>query len=490
MQTFAIEGPPFNLKLSPWDRRTKVLYSKRILAFRLSVNNHEHTDQIVRQLYTALKSTVEDIPFLAGFIVPWSETQPWLHNISPQGAAYLEAQDLSQDLSFAHLNCKHFPPSLLDATALCPSGYPDVCRFRATFIDGGLLLAVSISHIVFDGRGITEVMKTFAEKLRNAPIGSLSKVEAYDHSDSFENHDQNEYRDCFSCDRTTLVSGQGRVGAIENHPGLTTSSLDLPSGSAGISTRCHVFCISGKSLLELKKAASPYSCCKNAAAGSSQQQRGHSQVSDQPPWISTHDAIAALMWRSIILARHGAGINDQQETFFSQAVDCRTHLGLPKPYHGNVAYIIRCSLTISDLTDATTGDTDDHSQSGLQAAAQAIRKEVNNVTEEKFRDLMGFLERTEMETSTITSTADTWSTRSVFLLSYFGFEMYDIDFGEALGGRIEAFRLPSQGVLPFVPVILPRLPDGGCEFIVNEQSEVMDLLVKDQFFQNFAYIRS
>ncbi|KAL8779385.1 MAG: hypothetical protein Q9194_001482 [Teloschistes cf. exilis] len=489
MQIFAIEGPPFGLKLSPWDRRTKVLYSKRILAFRLSVKNQEHTDQIVRQLYTALKFTVEDIPFLAGSIVPWSEAQPWLHNISPQGAAYLEVQDLSQDLSFSRLNSTDFPPSLLDSTALCPSGKLDICRFRATFIDGGLLLAVSISHTVFDGRGITEVIKRFAEKLRNSPTNTLFQDEAHSRPDGFANQDQTKYRDCVSFDRTTLVSGQGRVGAIENHPGLTTSSLDLPTGSTGISTRCHIFCISKESLLELKKAASPSSCCANIAAGSSQQQGSQRKVSDQFPWISTHDAIAALLWRTIILARHQAGIIDQQETFFSQAVDCRTRLGLPKPYYGNVAYITRCSLTVSDLK-GTTGDREDHSLFGLPAAAQAIRKEVNNVTEEKFRDLMGFLERTESETSTITSTVDTWSTRSVFMLSYFGFEMYDIDFGEAIGNRIEAFRLPSQGVLLHVPVVLPRLPDGSCEFIINEQREVMDLFVEDQTFRKFAYIRS
>lgn len=91
-----------------------------------------------------------------------------------------------------------------------------------------------------------------------------------------------------------------------------------------------------------------------------------------------------------------------------------------------------------------------------------------------FRNLMGFLERTETETSIITSTADTWSTQSIFLGSYFGFEMYGIDFGEVFENGIRAFRPPSQGVLPRVPVVLPRLHDGSCEFIVNEQREVMD----------------
>ena len=40
---------------------------------------------------------------------------------------------------------------------------------------------------------------------------------------------------------------------------------------------------------------------------------------------------------------------------------------------------------------------------------------------------------------TRTSVLDDLSIESILLVSYFGFEMHDIDFGEALGRKIEPF---------------------------------------------------
>ena len=48
-----------------------------------------------------------------------------------------------------------------------------------------------------------------------------------------------------------------------------------------------------------------------------------------------------------------------------------------------------------------------------------------------------------METLTRPSILENLATGSILLVSYFGSEMHDIGFGEALKGRIEAFRLPS-----------------------------------------------
>ena len=53
-------------------------------------------------------------------------------------------------------------------------GPVDVCRLRANFVDGGLLLVVSIIHTVCDGRGISDVLKIFADRFRKAQIGELA----------------------------------------------------------------------------------------------------------------------------------------------------------------------------------------------------------------------------------------------------------------------------------------------------------------------------
>ena len=212
--------------------------------------------------------------------------------------------------------------------------------------------------------------------------------------------------------------------------------------------------------------------------------------------ISTHDAIAALIWRNISLARYRAGIlSDGSIAHFCQAIDCRARLHLPKPYFGNAIYAVKTSLALPLLLDAQTVDTNkssgsgiSHSILGLQTAARAIREEINGATADKFQDLLSFVERTEMEMLTWNAVVEDLSAGSVMPISYFGFEMHELDFGEAfgVGGKMEAFRLPSQGLVPGVPVVLPRLPDGSCEFMVNEREEVMRFFAEDETLRRFA----
>ena len=493
-ESFAIQGPPFSLQLSHWDKRVTPLYSKRVLCFPLPKNSIEQNERIVRLLLAALRSTVQELPFLAGSIVPFSKDQKWLRDLHTQGAAYLEVKNLSREIKYEDLREAQFSSILLDTEQLCPlpkavyirDGPIDVCRLRANFVDGGLLLVVSIVHTVCDGRGITDVLNIFADKLRKAQIGKPSS-----HSTSNEETTLHTY----AFDRNILLSGNGLSGAIENHPAWTTSPLQLHDGSTRRKTHCTTFHISSESLRALKQAASLISpsLLTSASASASATINLSSPSDDQqiPSFdrasnISTHDAIAALIWRSIMLARNRAGILcDRATAQFSQAVDCRTHLQLPKPYFGNVIYAIKTSLALPQLLCVNDGG-DAYQVSGLQAAARAIRAEVCTVTGDKFRDLLGFVERTDMKMHTRPSVIDDLSIGSILFVSYFGFEMHDLDFGEALGGKIEAFRIPSKGLLPGMPVVLPRLPDGSCEFVINEQEDAMRLLAEDETFRRYA----
>ncbi|KAL8729126.1 MAG: hypothetical protein Q9166_004957 [cf. Caloplaca sp. 2 TL-2023] len=437
------------------------------MCFDLLNNDKAHNERIGQLLLAALQSTVEQLPFLAGSVVPVSKDQAWLHELLPQGAAYLETQDLSRELSFDSLRKASFSAALLDTDQLCPFPDPvyirdgpiDVCRLRATFIDGGLLLVISIVHTVCDGRGISDVMRIFADEIRRAQSAGFTGSSAVH---------ENRPEQFYSFDRTALLSAHGRFGDIENHPSLTTSPLAFPRDPAGTKKVCANFHISSSSLASLKENAS--SVFPNAASR-----------------ISTHDAIAALIWHSIILARHNAGIlPDDATTNFTQAVDCRTHLGLPRPYYGNVIYGYKTSLALSDFSSSPKNFNSAKSP-GLQTVAHAIRTATDGVTADRFRDVLALVERARMEKKTLRpSLLQDFSIGSVFLISYWRFEMYDLDFGAALGGKIEAFRLPSRGLIPGVPVVLPRLPDGSCEFLINEPEEVMKYLAEDSVLQTFV----
>lgn len=482
-KTSAIQCPPFSLQLSQWDKRMPPLYSKRILCFSLPKYSSEHNEHIARLLLAALKSVVEELPFLAGSVVPFSKDQPWLSELRPHGAAYLEVKDLSQQIKFSNLRKARFSSVLLDTDQLCPLPEPlylgdgpiDVCRLQANLVDGGLLLVVSIIHTVCDGRAISEVLKIFAEKLRKAQTG-----EPASHSTGHEETPEHTY----SFDRTSVLSGNGFLGAIENHPGWTTSPSPLYGGSPSPNALCATFRISSDSLRALKKVASPWSSAAAAISTSHPPDGQQAHSSDHATTISTHDAIAALIWRSTMVARHRAGIlSDLATTHLSQPVDCRARLGLPEPYFGNAIYLGKASLALPHLASATDG-FDAPQISGLQAAARAVRAQVSAATADKFRDLLAFAERTDTFMRLAASTD--LSIGSIILTSYFGFGMHEIDFGEALGGKIEAFRLPSRGLLPGLPVVLPRLPDGSCEFVITEEEQVMRFLDEDELFRKFA----
>ena len=75
---------------------------------------------------------------------------------------------------------------------------------------------------------------------------------------------------------------------------------------------------------------------------------------------------------------------------------------------------------------------------------------------------------------------------TIMIVSYYAFQMHELDFGDALGRHIEAFRLPSKGLIPGLPVIFPKLPDGSCEFVMNESEEVVRLLEDDEIFMKFV----
>lgn len=450
------------------------IYSKRILCFPLLSNSNEHNEYIAQLLLAALQSTVDELPFLAGSVVPFSKDQPWLRDLCPHGSAILEVKDFSQGISFLDLRKAHFASSLLDADKLCPLPKPvyiqdgpvDVCRLRVNFVNGGLLLVVSIIHTVCDGRGISKVLKIFADKFRKAQTGELA-------SRSTDHQEDPKYT--FSFDRTSVLSGNGLRGIIEHHPAWTASPFTSHSGFGGTKTLCANFHISSDSLRALKEVASSH-------PPDAQQHLS----SDQAISISTHDAIAALIWRSTLLARHRAGIlSSCTTTHFSTAIDMRRHLHLPSPYFGNAIYAVKTSLPLPSLIPTTDGPSASRI-CGLQAAAHAIRAEVNSVTAHKFLDLLSFVERTELEMPTRPSVLEDLLGGSMLLVSYFGFEMHALDFGAVLGGKMEAFRLPSRGLIAGMPVVLPRLSDESCEFVVNEREDVMRFLAQDEILRRFA----
>ena len=172
-------------------------------------------------------------------------------------------------------------------------------------------------------------------------------------------------------------------------------------------------------------------------------------------------------------------------THLGTAVDMRSPLGLPAPFTGMPSTASRPRSRWPRSKGLATAPA-----AGMQAAARAVRAEIEGATAEKFRDLLGFVERTDGEMLTRLSIGEDLAADGMLLISYFGFERYELDFGPAVGGRIEAFRLPSEGLGPGIPVVLPRLPDGSVEFAMCEREDVVGFLLEDEGFCRFAALGS
>ncbi|KAL8828178.1 MAG: hypothetical protein Q9191_002742 [Dirinaria sp. TL-2023a] len=413
--------------------------------------SNDQMQLITQSLLKAFRSTIQEHPFLAGTVAPYSQDKPWLSNLYRQGPALLEVRRV-QNVKYRGLHEKGFPTQLLDGEQLCPlfengandRNPSDICRFRATFVDDCLLLAVTVIHAVCDGHGIHEIIKYFAKNLRKAQktqqdVGETSKPR------------------CFY-DRSTLVFGKGMLGNVDNHPSWY---IGLSKRTVLKRTSCTTFRISSSTLADLKHAATPTPGRENREANFVDRTR-----------ISTHDAIVALIWRSVFRARRCAGLfsEDESSTHFVQSVNCRKRLGLADSYLGNVVFAAHATLPFAELVSSNDSAAATNPQisgseaarvPGLQAAALAMRTELKNLTGNKFRDFLAMVDKNHLHAPIRLGVLDNFQTSAVFFTSWFGFETYDIDFGDTLD-RIAAFRVPSQGNLPSVPVVLPRLLDGSC----------------------------
>lgn len=453
IRSIAVPAPPFDLKLSYFDRTLPPTHSKRILCFSLPKDADKQ--QIIDQLHIALHYTVQRVPFLAGSIVPFSEEEgnrPWLRNVSPKGSAYLDIKDLSNSMSFESLAAANFDQELFDADQLCSlpqvayiQAEPvEVCRIQANFIDGGLLLVIQINHVAIDGWGVTEVVKIFSEKFRDAQAGRIG-------------HPLLTNDKTYVSDRRSLVSSAGKLGNLANHSALTQSGY-AHANLEGKGFACRTFRIPADALARLKRDVSPV------------------EPKDHNDWISTGDAIAALLWRSIIVARHRAKeLQMRHEVQFGQPYDCRKLMQLPEPYFGNSIYFLRTDVQMADITNG---------QDGIRLAARAIRSDVNAVTADRFRDMVGLIERTQKQTHTRLSFWEDLSTSAIMYTSHFAFDMHAMDFGEL--GRIQAFRQPPRGSMIGQTIVMPKLRDGSCEFLLTETPQVFASLREDDLWSQYV----
>ena len=227
--------------------------------------------------------------------------------------------------------------------------------------------------------------------------------------------------------------------------------------------RAQVFYLSPEALKTLKADASP----DNAT-----------ELSDQT-WISTNDAVSALLWRTVMAVQSPLeSLDGNPVSNFGISINARQRM-TPKIHpHTSGCFLgwvsvkapireIISSLNLADLAILVRKAVlraDDKFGDDVVTLVDSL-DDVNRLVPTAFLDVPGF-----------NCVQSSWS----------GFDLHSLEWGQVLGNKIDAVRSPSVGLINGAQIILPVLPDGGMEVLMGVEETCLERLLNDPLLGKYA----
>jgi hypothetical protein len=355
------------VQLSPIDnfeeRRHVVRY---VLQFPPCVCTTHH-EEIHATLQEGLSRTRALIPFIGGMIVSCGDDRnSVMLDIGNDRSIDLGCDDLSapynKDSASAFndktldtaMEIHEYDPMRISPPDLIPDGRLPTPVFAAkiTFTDTGIMLVAGVHHASCDGAGFAAIMKLWASQIHGE-----GKTRAPDASSRMS-------------DRTAIMALRSNsIPSIDRYPGLMVVNESLEAHEELPGAETCIFKFSRESLRSLKQAASP----------------------DHPsmPWISTHDALSALLWSCVSRARQIPIRHDTSNkpvvSMLSIAVDGRNRLSpdISPEYLGNASLNCPVRLTVGSLLSTRWS---------LYYTAYAIRSALSDFGARSFAETMALIE--------------------------------------------------------------------------------------------------
>lgn len=436
--------------------------------------------QILNNLTEGLSRTLAEYPILVGTLHFDNDAKRVVVKRTPASSLTLAVKEPGPDgtidvESFEFLDKHDFPVHLLDASKVLPSSVvgkfpvpaqdistdgPAVCAFQVTFIDGGIILALAITHQVSDGMGCETLLTSWSRNsyavFEGTPTGVIDAA--------------------MMADRTILSAKGKPVTSPEELKKLgdkfpTYKARDVPPAPPPVDfkmpvVKTRIWHVPKSKLKELKALASK-----------------------QPPggvegWVSTYDALLAILWRAIVRAK--LPLLKPEPAAPSKAIHAvnargRTEPAIPDNYIG-VAVTLPQSpeLTVADVLSPDLGST-------LPLLAHTVRAATSQVKPEYVADLIRWagscpdLRWVELDMHWVLGLdcmAFDWHTMKSYETHDFGF------------GRPAALRWPHPQFEGFLFVLPTRTtkgnPDEGLEVCLGLEESCYPNLRKDDEFLRFA----
>lgn len=456
--------------LSPIDQWHTRLKGCTILCFEIT--SQTPNQSIFRNLCDGLRFALAELPDFLGDLVPEDGDRGergFKKLVIPEDAAVrLLCRDYTQPElsdkwtygSYAELAKKHIPNSQLHMALLAEPRLPAATAalgprepcfiFQASFIPGGMFLAVMNHHGSTDGIGQSHVLRTWARYTAmfsrgENPEPPVANSAVIDRSLVSKGNDSVPMEAI-----PFLRKGTGKPGPP---PG---AGSDGPPEKRIVHSIWHV---SHDRLAELKAFAS--------------------SPNSEDPWISSGDALSALIWRRITFARGcvDAGIT-RSKLLVPVNLRSRADPPLPGDYVGNAAFP---TLVIDDNVQGWPS-------APLYTTANEIRTTFNKFDAEAVRNYIGFFGSLE-RLSDVMANLDKSSNGGpdISLTHWSGLSYLSADWGKDLG-KAQFMRMLAEGrrVEGLCIVHPKRDGNGGLDFMTFLQANTTEKLKEDVEFTKWC----
>lgn len=442
--------------LSPLDHLSPHVHVPKLLYF----SSNSTPQAIIQTLQDSLSKTISAFPILSASVGPSQALNCQKGSLAVQAPYFsvndiLSVKDLSSKYDFQSIQANEFPTDAVDGDVL-----PDFVRnnakvflAQANIIRGGIILVCAVHHCVMDEAGIFNVLKLWSTFCRGGNGHELVTEEWIDNS--------------------ALLQGEG-TGRLEDYPEYKLLPEDL-SSTPYVSTSSDVagtgvFFFSDDSLRRLKELAN--------------------EGSNDLSWVSTNDALVALIWSRITSARLATSnsVDLYTPSLLVMTVNGRNRIqpAMSPTFTGNVVLISKSISTFSDLISSSSNT------SKIGAIARIVRQSVRDVDEARVRDVIKVIQKVS-DLNRLEPSGYKSYQRNVGCSSWSGQPYYGLDWGNNLGGKCKRFRwrsLKTDGVF----VIFPRIPavegeqaeEGGLEICMGLRRECLQALREDKVFGQFA----
>lgn len=451
-------------------------YTNMILCFK--IDSGVDGKAIVSDLITGLSYTLLDIPFMAGRVIPEEGGHGRIQIIvdSDAGVSFnvYDHKILgSQSCTYTYddLEKEHFPPSKLESFIRWPEprravdGGEPALDVEAHIITGGLFLRCSIHHSTTDASSWSRFFRTWSgytkaaatgwqtapAKFPSAALDRSPLIEAVKGLILQDSQDIGDAQSVNSSEPSLWSRAEPETAAGEVR--LQQNRIRSPSRHSRAVSAWWYF--SSQKLQELKKAAQP--------------------VDSTAPWVSTTDALIALIWRRWTVAIRCLVVEGVKSSTLYMPIDARSRLNLHPDYMGNAIY--RASITSPEI-ELCSVEPD-----ALGRTAARIRSTVQSVDDRTV--LRALAQSDSTHPSSVRSNLQVLARANITISSVAKYQFYDYDWGCNLG-RMMCMRWMFPVVFEGVVIVNPTFRDGGIEVVTLCDIEVAESLKADGEFTRFA----